>query len=394
MDETYEDEIDEMEEDSEQTLNEIVQDARKSYKAKKAASQNKDENVETAEEKEPSPKKYGKGRDISKVASVMKAQRADKIALRPRSRSKYFEFDSLETKGWDLKKFTNPQGWTNFVSLQEHTYEELVREFYPNLAVKQKKKENENFLISSIKGVQITVTQDFLSEVLKIPNEGNKLFSCSWFDDLNVDRNQLITKYTKEKLTFNSTNLVDVPKILHNMIRHTLVPKCGSFDVVYDMDLCIIHHLLNKTKLNLCFLIIQHMIDSCSAIKQTVAGLPYGMHFTPIFQKAKVPLEGEKRKLDFMKFTSKTLGELRITTTNMASFTTFGNMGLVRDLLIRMFQKIKKKRKIEEIKDKTPENTKVRPSFPLALEIFSKVAELAKEIVEEGNTQFSSLIGK
>jgi len=42
----------------------------------------------------------------------------------------------LETKGWDLKKFTDPQGWTNFVSLQEHTYEELVREFYTNLAVK------------------------------------------------------------------------------------------------------------------------------------------------------------------------------------------------------------------------------------------------------------------
>jgi len=40
------------------------------------------------------------------------------------------------------------------------------------LVVKQKKKENENFLISSVKGVQIIVTQDFLSEALKIPNEG------------------------------------------------------------------------------------------------------------------------------------------------------------------------------------------------------------------------------
>jgi len=180
----------------------------------------------------------------------MKAQRVDKIALRPMSRSKYFEFDILETKGWDLKKFTNPQWWTNFVSLQEHTYEEFVREFYTNLFVKQKKKENENFLISSVKGVQFTVTQDFLSEALMIQNEGNKLFSYSWFDDLKVDRNQLIAKYTKENLTFNFTNLVDVLKILHNMIRHTVVPKYGSFDVVSNMDLCIIHHLMNKTKLN------------------------------------------------------------------------------------------------------------------------------------------------
>jgi len=71
------------------------------------------------------------------------------------SRTKYFEFDSLETKGWNLKKFTDPQGWTDFVSLQEHTYEGLVREFYTNLSVKQKKNEDENFLISFVKGVEI-----------------------------------------------------------------------------------------------------------------------------------------------------------------------------------------------------------------------------------------------
>jgi len=344
--------------------------------------------------KESSPRKHGKGKDITKVAAVLKAQRADKIAFRPMSKSKYFEFESFETKGWDLKKFTDPQGWTDFVSLQEHTYEGLVREFYTNLIMKQKKKENENCLISSVKGVQITVTQEFLSEALRIPNEGNKLFSCSWFDNLKVNKEQLIAKYTKDTFTFNSTNLVDVPKILHNMIRHTLVPKSGSFDVVSDMDLCIIHHLISKTKLNLCFIIIQHMIDSCLAMKQTVAGLPYGMHLISIFQKAKVPLEGEPHKIDFMKFTSKTLGQLRITTTNMASFTTSGTSGSGKRSSNQNVQKIRKKRKMEDIKDKTPEDTEDRPSPPPAEEIFSKVAELAKEIVEEGNTQFSSLIGQ
>ncbi|KEH17115.1 hypothetical protein MTR_0043s0140 [Medicago truncatula] len=258
------------------------------------------------------------------------------------SRKKYFEFESLETKGWNLKKFTDPKEWINFVSLQEHTYEDLVREFYTNLSAKQKKNENENFLISFIKGVQITITQDFLSEALKIPNEGNKVFSYSWYNDARVDRNQLIIKYTKENHTFNSTNLEDVPKILHNMVRSTLVPKCGSFDVVSDMDLCIIHHLITKTKLNICFLIIQHMIDSCLAIKQSVAGLPYGMHLTSIFQKANIPLEGEKRKLDFMKFTSKNLGQLRITTSNMPTFTTSGS---AKRLSNQNVQKTRKKRK-------------------------------------------------
>jgi len=27
--------------------------------------------------------------------------------------------------------------------------------------------------------------------------------------------------------TFNSTNLEDTPKVLRNMIRHTLFPRCG-----------------------------------------------------------------------------------------------------------------------------------------------------------------------
>jgi len=167
MDETYKEQIEEvpeeMDEDSEQTLTEIVKSARKIYKRRKeiareahplpteksvssikrkSTSQNDDENVEIVVKKESSPRKHGKGKDITKVAVVLKAQRVDKIAFRPMSRSKYFEFESLKTKGWDLKKFTDPQGWTDFVSLQEHTYEGLVRELYTNLIVKQKKKEN------------------------------------------------------------------------------------------------------------------------------------------------------------------------------------------------------------------------------------------------------------
>jgi hypothetical protein len=155
-----------------------------------------------------------------------------------------------------MKEFTDPQGWSSFVSLQEHTYEGLVKEFYSNLTVRDMKNENEKFLISSIKGVEIKVTQDFLSQALNIPNEGKRLYSSFWFDNARVNRNKLIIKYTKENQVFNSTNLEDVPKILHNMIRHTLVHKCGSFDVVSDIDLCIINHPMTKTKLNLCFIIV------------------------------------------------------------------------------------------------------------------------------------------
>jgi len=125
-----------------------------------------------------------------------------------------------------------------------------------------------------MKGMEIKFTQDFLSKPLKIPNEGNKLFFNSWFNDARVSRDKLISEYTKPDHDFNSTNIQDVLKILNNMIWHTLLPRCRTFDDVTDTYLCIIYHLMTKTKLNLCFVILQYMIDSCLAVKQKVDGLP------------------------------------------------------------------------------------------------------------------------
>jgi len=207
------------------------------------------------------------------IASVLNAQKAEKMALRPVSRAKYFDFESLKTKRWNLREYIDPQGWSGFVSLQCQTFEDMV---------KNEEKNEEKFLETTVKGVRIKVTQEFLSRVLNIPNEGNQLFN-SWFTSVGVTREQLILEYTKPNLAFNSTNLKDTHKILHNMIRHNLLPRCGSFEVVTDTDLCIIHHLMTKTKFNLCFVMLQHMIDQCFSIKQKVVGLPYGMHMTPIF---------------------------------------------------------------------------------------------------------------
>ena len=71
------------------------------------------------------------------------------------------------------------------------------------------------------------------------------------------------------------------------MIRNTLLPIYGTFDV--DTDLCIMYHLMTKTKLNLCFIILQYMIDSCLAIKQKVVELPYGIHMTLSLRLDKYP---------------------------------------------------------------------------------------------------------
>jgi hypothetical protein len=160
----------EKEEDSVQTLSELMKSAREtSKKAKKVSFSIWRETLLSISARwnffeEASSKKHGKGKDISKIAIVLRAQKAKKVDLRPISRAKYFDFASLKTKGWNLREYTDSQGWSNFISLQEHTYEDLLREFYANMTVKEKKNENEKFLISTVKGVQIKVTQDFLSK--------------------------------------------------------------------------------------------------------------------------------------------------------------------------------------------------------------------------------------
>jgi len=70
-----------------------------------------------------------------------------------------------------------------------------------------KEKKHEKFLITTIKGMEIKVTEDFLSKAFKIHNEDNMIFFNSWFNDTRVSRDQLITQYTKPDLEFNSTNM-------------------------------------------------------------------------------------------------------------------------------------------------------------------------------------------
>jgi len=313
------------------------------------------------------------------------------MASRPLSRAKYFDFESLKTKGWNLGEFTDPQGWSEFVSTQEQTFEDLVKEFYASMRVKEEN--GEKFLESTVKGVKFQVTQDSLSNTLSIPNQGNQLFN-SWLSSIDVSRDQLIIEYTKPELEFNSTNLRDAPKVLHNMIRHTILPRCGTFDAITDLDLCILYHLMNKIPLNFCYIMIQYMIDQCFSIKQKVAGLPYGMHLTPIFEAAGISLNKEKGEDTFMKFTAKTISQLHITTTNMP---TPQKTRSVKRLADQKVQEVRKKQKADKStkKDFEPSSHKNEKDKPTpAVEVFAHIAEHARELIEASNQQFEVMLAQ
>ena len=355
---------------------------------------------EREEEKEATSPKLGKGKDVKLIASLMKVEKEAKQSQRPVSKAKYFDFADLKKKNWNLRDYTDSQELSNFVSLQYLTSENLVREFYSSMRIMEKKKEK--ILTTTIKGVEIKITKEFLSKALRIPNEGNELFFPNWFHEMKVSCNKLIIEYTKPDLPFNSTNLKDVPKILHNMIRHTLLPRSGTFEAVTDTDLCIMYHLITKKKLNLCYIILQHMIDSCMNPKQSNVALAYGMHITPILRAAKIDLEGEAGGYTFMRFTSKTLAQLHITTSNMPTLMSSEATGSVKRHSNQKVKKLRNKRKLENVRNlssiqreeeaKTPEkevsdndiaDSPPKDGEPTAVDLFQEVAERAREILQQ-----------
>jgi len=110
--------------------------------AEKLTSPSQQENEEDeVNETEEASRKRGKGKDIAIIASVLKAQNIEKMAFKPISRAKFFDFENLKTEGWVLRKFTDPQGWSAFLSTEESTFEDLVKEFYGHMSVKEKKEE-------------------------------------------------------------------------------------------------------------------------------------------------------------------------------------------------------------------------------------------------------------
>ena len=84
---------------TEETLLEMAKAARKVYKRRKNPSTTSSEKLsspslqnEEVEEEEAPARKRGKGKDIAILASALKLQNMDKMASRPLSRAKYFDF--------------------------------------------------------------------------------------------------------------------------------------------------------------------------------------------------------------------------------------------------------------------------------------------------------------
>nr|XP_012574222.1 uncharacterized protein LOC105852607 [Cicer arietinum] len=155
--------------------------------------------------------------------------------------------------------------WTSFFKINEPQYPRLVRAFY---AASKGSKGMTNFSMV-LEGVHMEINPTTLCQILDIRDEGAHCFSETWYSQ--------------------SSNLVPLCRILHNICVHSITPRAGSFEKVTDLDLMIIHHLITGTPLHLGHVIFTFMRNAVVMGRSA----PYGMILTKIFKFFKIPLEDE-----------------------------------------------------------------------------------------------------
>ncbi|KAK2422293.1 hypothetical protein QL285_032838 [Trifolium repens] len=207
--------------------------------------------------------------------------------VKPVAAGRTYEFDDLAKGGVDLLKYTEPLGWTSFFKINESIFPLLVQAFYFNAKVDMAKSE----ITTYIKGVEIQLDPKLIGDILGLKAEGVEAYGENWYTGSGVSRDALILQMFNEQGAQRekppSSMLKKEYKLLHNFCQHCIFPRTGSLDKVTDNDLLIMHHLSKGTKLNLPYIIIQHMIHVAnSGIKKVT--LPYAMILTKIFRIFKV----------------------------------------------------------------------------------------------------------
>ncbi|PNX94714.1 hypothetical protein L195_g017892 [Trifolium pratense] len=230
--------------------------------------------------------------------------------VKPVAPGRVYDFDEISKGGVNLLKYVEPLGWTKFFQMKDTIMPLLVQAFYFNSKVHPKK----DLIISNIKGVEIHVTADTISNLLEVKRNGITVYGKNWYAAQFVSKDALIVEmFTDEgahKEKPPSSMLKKEYKVLHNMCQHSIFPRTGSMDKVTDNDLLVMYHLSKGIQLDLPYLILQHMMTIVKSGIKKIA-LPYGMLLTRIFRDYHVDESKQILENQWFTFGTKNLNHMK-----------------------------------------------------------------------------------
>jgi hypothetical protein len=96
--------------------------------------------------------------------------------------------DKLSTTCINLKKFTEPLGWTNVFKIKETYYPRLIQTFYFNAVVHSDK----DLITSDLKGNRVRITKKVMGELLNLSTKGAKLYGLNWYSSASVSKTEFM----------------------------------------------------------------------------------------------------------------------------------------------------------------------------------------------------------
>ncbi|GAU10271.1 hypothetical protein TSUD_418840 [Trifolium subterraneum] len=274
-------------------------------------SQNKGKNV--LEEAEAQPKKRFRQKSINELVKDRTPLfgKADekrflkKWRTRPIAAGRFFNLQALERHELDLKYYTDYQGWSHFLQIKETYYPRLVQAFFYQAHCDN----DTNTIRSIVKGVEIVLDVEFIAKFFKLPTDGLKAYGSNWYSQANVTIDEVresLFKPTTPKDQFTTPHLKLLQKIFNIISKGNIMPRQGKYDALGDNDLMVIHHLFERKRLNLPFIIIKFMMEVANWNNKKFC-VSYGMVLTQIFKHFEVSLKGETAETKVKRFDLKIL---------------------------------------------------------------------------------------
>nr|XP_004503067.1 flocculation protein FLO11-like [Cicer arietinum] len=209
--------------------------------------------------KTKSQKKPHQERSSPLISSKLQPVFSEKWVQRPIAIGRVFDFAKLQLEGLSIQHHTDALGWTNFLKISDYHYPKVIRAFY----CKVEAFEDKSLIVSNLKGIEIKLDPLILADILKLPSDGVTIYGKDWYQALNISKDEVFQELLIDGSTrYLSADLKPLPKFFNNISQHNIFPHCGSHEFVSDNDALVIYHLLHCKRLNLPYLIIQHMIAS------------------------------------------------------------------------------------------------------------------------------------
>ncbi|GAV72957.1 hypothetical protein CFOL_v3_16445 [Cephalotus follicularis] len=203
---------------------------------------------------------------------------------------KVLDFNFCNNEGIPIVEWLSAQGLESLFSINLPSYPELIKEFYVHILSSSMVE-----LSTKVKNKEIELEVETLATILNILNDGARGWNQrSWVTSRDFDRQDCVRILFGENADFlqrmYTRNLNLHYRFLHRVVCTHILPKAGGFDEVTHMEAYTMYHLITGKRINVPFLIINHM-HAIHDRENTILG--YSNIITKILHFFEIDLTGE-----------------------------------------------------------------------------------------------------